>query len=305
MSALSQVRWRRTREPGGQWMLCALGLLAVLAAGCGTAGAMPTGARTATVERLAATTETTVPSPAGPALLTPEQAVELGAVKADVRQIHQSIAVVDRVTGEVVAAHAGDEVCNAESILKLFTAAFYLVQADGAPDTELADQLREMIEVSDNDIQSSLWSADIIPTITDRYLLTGTENGPNPSAATWGSDQTTANDQARFLYLMSRDPMVGPMLMNWMASTEPTGADGFNQAFGFNVLAGDHGSKQGWSDPGWNPANLHSVGWTDRYFAAILQTSATATYATMRATSTRTAQLIAEAGLGGAPPSGR
>ena len=81
--------------------------------------------------------------------------------------------------------------------------------------------------------------------------------------------------------------------------------DGFNQAFGFNALTGDHGSKQGWSDPGRSPVNLHSVGWTDRYFAAILQTSATATYATMRATSTRTAQLIAEAGLGGAPPSGR
>ncbi len=81
--------------------------------------------------------------------------------------------------------------------------------------------------------------------------------------------------------------------MSWMTSTAPAGADGFNQAFGFNALTGDHGSKQGWSDPGWSPANLHSVGWTERYFAAVLQTSPTASYATMRATSTHTAQLIA------------
>jgi len=228
-----------------------------------------------------------------PASQTAQQAADLGTANAAAQDVQQSIAVVDRVTGELVAVHDGDRVFNAESILKLFTAAFYLLEASGTPDPELTDQLRTMIEVSDNGIQSALWDLDIIPTIADRYGLPDTSNGPNPSDGTWGSDRITAADQARFLFLMSQDPLVGPHLMTWMASTQPTGADGFNQAFGFNVLDGEHGSKQGWSDPGWSPANLHSVGWTDRYFAAILQTSPTATYATLRAASTHTAQLIA------------
>lgn len=223
---------------------------------------------------------------------TAQQAADLGRVNAAALDVEQSIAVVDRVTGELVAVHEGDRVFNAESILKLFTAAFYLLEANGTPDVELAELLRTMIVLSDNGIQSSLWDVDIIPTIAYRYGLPNTTNGPNPSDGTWGSDLITATDQAYFLYRVSQDPLVGPLLMNWMASTAAAGADGFNQAFGFNALGGDHGSKQGWSDPGWSPANLHSVGWTDRYFAAILQTSPTATYATMRATATHTATLI-------------
>jgi hypothetical protein len=244
-------------------------------------------AATTTHDRIAAsTTRSSAPE-------TAQQAADLGTANAAAQGVQQSIAVVDRVTGELVAAHDGDRVFNAESILKLFTAAYYLLEANGLPDPELADQLGTMIEVSDNGIQSALWDFDIIPTVADRYGLSNTSNGPDPSDGTWGSDRITATDQARFLYLMSQDPLVGPHLMSWMASTGPAGADGFNQTFGFNALAGDHGSKQGWSDPGWSPANLHSVGWTDRYFAAILQTSPTATYATMRAASTHTALLIA------------
>jgi hypothetical protein len=243
----------------------------------------------------AATDPNTTPAPPPSlAVLVPQQAADLGAAAAAANDVQQSIAVVDRVTGELVASHDGDHVFNAESILKLFTAAFYLLRAPGAPDTDLRQQLHTLIALSDNGIQSDLWRIDIIPAIAERYGLTGTSNGPNASASTWGSDRTTAIDQARFLYLMSQDPLVGPHLMSWMTATTPTGADGFVQSFGFNSLTGDHGSKQGWSDPGWTPANLHSVGWTDRYFAAILQTSPTASYATMRGTSTSTAQMLAE-----------
>lgn len=224
-----------------------------------------------------------------------QQVVELGPANAAERDVQQSVAIVDRATGELVAGYGGDEVYNTESILKLFTAAYYLVQADGQPDAELTAELSAMIANSDDNIQSALWQWDIVPTIADRYGLTSTSNGPSSSPTSWGSDRTTANDQALFLYRMSVDPMVGPTLMAAMAATGLRGADGFNQEFGFNALAGEHGSKQGWSDPDWTPANLHSVGWTGRYFAAILQNSPTANYATMRATSTQTAQMIAAA----------
>jgi hypothetical protein len=81
--------------------------------------------------------------------------------------------------------------------------------------------------------------------------------------------------------------------MDAMAEVAPVGADGFNQDFGFNSLDGDHGSKQGWTDLDTSQAiNIHSVGWTDRYFGAILETSDSPQYNTMRADSTITADLI-------------
>ena len=209
-------------------------------------------------------------------------------------EVEQSVAVVDRTTGALVAENNGGQVFNSESILKLFTAAFYLTESEGPPESWLVDDLRTMITTSDNGIQTDLWDYEIIPTIAERYDLADTSNGYAASPESWGSDRTTATDQALFLYRMSVDPEVGPLLMTWMAATTPTAADGFDQSFGLAALSGDHGSKQGWSDPDWSPANLHSVGWTGRYFVAILQTSPTATYATMRATSTTTAKSLAE-----------
>lgn len=240
-------------------------------------------------------------SPATPAPLPPpviadvsvDEQVNTGAMRAAANDVEQAVAVVDRESGDLVAGHQGDTGFNSESITKLFTVAYYLVEVDGTPGAALAEDLRSLVQESNSTVQTDLWQPDIVPTIADRYQLTGT--GTAGSSNTWGSDQITANDAARFLYQASNDPLVGDRLLLWMAGTPPTGADGFNQAFGFNALTGVHGSKQGWSDPGWSPANLHSVGYTDRYFAAVLQVSPTATYATMRFTSTTTVNLIAAA----------
>ena len=223
-----------------------------------------------------------------------QRAADYGAANAAANEVEQAVAIVNRTTGAIVAENNGGQVFNSESILKLFTAAFYLTRAEGMPEGWLIDDLRTMIMTSDNGIQTDLWDYEIIPTIAGRYGLTDTSNGYAASPESWGSDLTTATDQAMFLYRMSIDPEVGPLLMTWMASTTPTAADGFDQSFGLAALTGDHGSKQGWSDPDWSPANMHSVGWTGRYFVAILQTSPTATYATMRATSTTTARSVAE-----------
>lgn len=60
-----------------------------------------------------------------------------------------------------------------------------------------------------------------------------------------------------------------------------------------NTLTGDHGSKQGWTDVGSaQQIQIHSVGWTDRYFVAILETSTSSDDDTMRAESTDAAQAI-------------
>jgi len=242
-------------------------------------------------------------SPAAPAPLSSSviasvpvvEQVATGVMNAATNDVEQAVAVIDRESGDLVAGHDGDTEFNSESITKLFTVAYYLISVDGAPGVGLAEDLRSLVQESNSTVQTDLWQPDIIPTIADRYQLTGTSNSPAGSRNTWGSDQITANDVARFLYAASQDPLVGDQLLVWLAGTPPTGADGFNQAFGFNSLTGSHGSKQGWSDPGWSPANLHSVGFTNQHFAAVLQTSSTATYATMRATSTATVTLIAAA----------
>jgi hypothetical protein len=223
-----------------------------------------------------------------------QETVDGAVAHAAASDVQQAVAVIDRVDGTVLASRNGDTVYNSESILKLFTAAYYLVQAGGQPDAGTAESLRTMIVVSDNGIQSALWRRDIVPTIVERYGLTGTANANNASARNWGSGRITANDEVRFLWGMSQDPLVGPTLMGWMAASEPAGSDGFDQAFGLNAMTGDHGSKQGWSDAGWSPYNIHSVGWTGRFFVAILQTSYSAGSETMKDTSTFTAQVLTD-----------
>lgn len=229
-------------------------------------------------------------------------AVADGTANAAAMDIQQSVTVVSRATGEVLASHKGGQVFNSESIVKLFTAAYYLEQAAGAPDAELLNTLQAMIENSDDGIQRSLFKTTIVPTIVDRYGLTSTRSANRASSGNWGSTKITADDEAKFLYEMSKDPVVGPFLMPWMASAAPDGADGFNQFFGLNAVVGDHGSKQGWSDSGWEPYNLHSVGWTGDYFVAILQTSYSAGTTELRETSTYTAKLLTQAMLAAQPP---
>src|SRR5699024_806098 len=104
----------------------------------------------------------------------------------------------------------------------------------------------------------------------------------------------TAHDMTTFLYHAGRDPLVGSWLLSTMSHTAATGSDGFNQRFGLNALSGEHGSKQGWGgDSYWTAHHyaIHSVGYTDRYYVAILQISATFPDPA-RATATATARAI-------------
>jgi hypothetical protein len=238
------------------------------------------------------------PLAAGPvaAAETAQQAVEDAVESAASHDIQQSVAVIDRVTGQTVAGSGGDTQYISESIVKLFTVAYYLVQAGGDPDPSMAQQLRTMIINSDDTIESSLWNTDIVPAMAARYGLSNTSNGPRTGPNDWGWELITADDEVQFLYRMSLDPQVAPLLMGAMAKAAPTGADGSDQYFGMNTLSGDHGSKQGWTDTGSAaPLQVHTVGWTDRYFVAILQTSTTADDRAMRAQATTAAQSVAAA----------
>ncbi len=247
---------------------------------------------------------------ATPAAAVTATAIQLAvdtSVAAAARQgIQQSIAVVDRKTGARVAGSGGGTQYISESIVKLFTVAYYEVQAGGRPDDSMAETLRTMIVNSDDNIESSLWNVDIVPSMAARYGLANTSNGPMTGPHDWGWELITADDEAKFLFEMSTDPTVAPLLLEAMAGTARTGADGSNQFFGMNTLPGDHGSKQGWTDIGAGssePAEIHSVGWTDQYFVAILQTADGPDFEEMRSSATAAAQavLAAESPDGAAP----
>ncbi len=227
---------------------------------------------------------------------TVQQAVVRAEANATANGVSAAISVVDRGTGAVLAetGNAGSQVAS-ESIVKLMIAAYHLVVNGGWQSTGegLRSRLATMLQVSDDGIATSLFRADIVPTIAARYGLTATTNATD-RVGHWGAARITAHDMTTFLFRASQDPAVGPWLMPVMAQSAPRGSDGFDQAFGLNALSGDHGSKQGWGGDSFftrYPWAVHSVGYTDRYLVAILQT-APRYPDPMRATATTAAQLI-------------
>ena len=231
-------------------------------------------------------------------VLSPQEAVDEGVSAAARAGVHQYVALVDKATGKLVASSGGDVQVISESIVKLFTVAYYLVQYGGHVPDGIAADLHEMIVHSNDALESQYWTTAAVPSMAARFGLEHTSNGAKTGPHDWGWEYITADDEATFLYRMSVDPVVGPFLTDAMAGVASVGADGFDQNFGFNSLTGPHGSKQGWTDLDTSAAiNIHSVGWTDRYFGAILETSDSPQYDTMRADSTVTAQLVAALGL--------
>lgn len=230
---------------------------------------------------------------------TPAEATGDAAAFAGARGVTSFISVVDRDSGSVLAqtGNANSQVAS-ESIMKLMLAAYYLVLYGGQaskPDTVKA-RLSYMLRYSDDDTASSLFSANAIPTIAARYGMANTINATDRPGH-WGAARITAADMTTFLFRASKDDAVGPWLIPVMAQTAPTGSGtdaGFSQYFGLNALSGDHGSKQGWGcDSFWTSPQcaIHSVGYTDTKFVAILQLG-NGYPDPMRATATYGAQVI-------------
>ena len=207
---------------------------------------------------------------------TPAQAVSAAAAHAAATGTTAFISVRDRSTGAILAQTGNaDSQVGSESIFKLFLAAYYLRLYGGyanAPGS-VTDQLSYMIRYSDDATADSLYTDNAVPTMASVYGLTETSNSTDRSGH-WGASRITAHDMSQFLYDASQDSEVGPWLFPVMAQVNATGSDGFDQYFGFNALSGTHGSKQGWGCDSYFTAQtcaIHSVGYTDRYVAAVLQ----------------------------------
>ncbi|MDQ6656798.1 MAG: hypothetical protein M3Z00_00940 [Actinomycetota bacterium] len=233
---------------------------------------------------------------AAAAPLTPQQAVSSGAAYGAARGITERVAVIDRSSGKVLArtANADDQVAS-ESIVKLLIAVYYRVRYGSGMSAGMAGALGRMIRCSDDSIASAYWTNGIVPAMAARYGLLHTTNNPgNPGH--WGATHLTADDVARLLYRVGKDPAISSWLFPNMVAASARGCDGFNQNFGMNAIAGA-GSKQGWGYDNWTgqPASIHSVGFTAKYVVAILQTGDASRYGAMPATATHTARLITSA----------
>ncbi len=227
------------------------------------------------------------------------RATEAAVATASSKGVFSFVSVVDRYDGAVLArtSNADTQVAS-ESIMKLFLAAYYLKSYGGynATPQRIRDQLAFIIQYSDNATTSALFTSSAIPTVAAWYGLPNTTNAHgNPGY--WGAARITAADMARFLYEAGRDPQVGPWLLPTMAGTAAHGSGpdrNWNQAYGLNALQGEHGSKQGWGcDSYWTQPScaIHSVGFTDKYYVAILQLSY-AMPGAMPASATATARRI-------------
>ena len=113
------------------------------------------------------------------AAATPADAVADAVNYAANRSVTPFISVVDRGTGAITAqtGNAQAQVAS-ESIMKLLLAGYYLVLYGGytaTPDS-VKNQLAYMLEFSDDDTASALFSPDAVPTIAARYGLGNTTN---------------------------------------------------------------------------------------------------------------------------------
>lgn len=233
--------------------------------------------------------------------ITPAQAVSQAHAEAAANGINDYVSVINRSTGAVLAQSGSGTQVASESIMKLMLASYYLVLVGGYQNQSsgVLSNLSYMIRYSDDATASAYFTSAAIPTMAARYGMRSTINATD-RVGHWGAARITAADMTTFLYRASRDAQVGPWLLPVMAQVAPSGSDGFDQSFGMNSLSGTHGSKQGWGgDQFWTAASnvINSVGYTDRYFVAILQNSysypdparSTSTYAARTIAASRTA----------------
>ena len=128
------------------------------------------------------------------------------------------------------------------STVKLYLVDYAMRHGDGsASDRDLAQR---MIQSSDDAAASQL--DDKYPGAIDaaaaEYRLTSTHRG-----SFWGDSVTSTADTVTFLEAKkATDP--GSPILGWMATANPTAADGTLQNWGTSQLPGVVGTKWGWAD---------------------------------------------------------
>ena len=142
--------------------------------------------------------------------------------------------------GNSVSTGNGHESRPALSLAKLYLGMWVLKY--GAPQDKA--RVENMVRFSEDGTASDLERkySQAIPSIIGEYRLGETHHN-----GYWGNTTTSTEDLARFIGVISGDPVAAP-LMKGMATAAPTASDGYRQDFGTARIPGIIGTKFGWSD---------------------------------------------------------
>lgn len=142
--------------------------------------------------------------------------------------------------GNSVSTGNGHESRPALSLAKLYLGMWVLKY--GAPEDKA--RVENMVRFSEDGTASDLERKypQAIPSIIGEYRLGETHHNDY-----WGNTTTSTEDLARFIGVISGDPVAAP-LMKGMATAAPVASDGYRQDFGTARIPGIIGTKFGWSD---------------------------------------------------------
>lgn len=142
--------------------------------------------------------------------------------------------------GNSVSTGNGHESRPALSLAKLYLGMWVLKY--GAPEDKA--RVENMVRFSEDGTASDLERKypQAIPSIIGEYRLGETHHNDY-----WGNTTTSTEDLARFIGVISGDPVAAP-LMKGMATAAPVASGGYRQDFGTARIPGIIGTKFGWSD---------------------------------------------------------
>ncbi len=210
-----------------------------------------------------------------------------------------SVALLDRATNQLIVNGDPHLVATA-SVAKLFIADELLLQESQGKATLSADErstLDTMLRSSDDDAAEKFWNQaggeTIITDVAARYGLTSTQP---PSDGRWW-DTTSSTPDLIHYYQMLLDgsgglpPEQAKLIIDDLASSTPTGVDGYPQRFGIpdGLYAEPVAVKQGWMcciGQDWMHLSTGVVGPDSRYIM-VVESLQPSDDATARATITR------------------
>jgi hypothetical protein len=222
-----------------------------------------------------------LPEIVAPPAKNPKEAVTASVAVGRSRGVRVGVAVLDRVTGTF---HGGGDVDHrfaSASVMKVFIATRLLAEGR-ADDASVRDQMWRMIVASDDVAARNLYrlvgTESLIPWIAHRYGIPGLAPANVPNY--WGLTRITARGVVTFYAAVANDAVVAPWLLNAMANTRSTAADGFHQWFGLPAAAKNWKVKQGWMCCLEGVTRMHSTGFIDgnRYTVALLTEGARSVY---------------------------
>lgn len=233
-------------------------------------------AASADAEAAAAADAKAAKTAAAEAAAATRKAVRTRVQQAAEQGVTEQAVVLDRTSGTTIVAAGGDESVPAMSLVKLFIATDVLYSVGGV-DKLSASKLKRLTRMiaESNDVIAGDWygtlgAEAIVYRTVKRYGLTGTYPAPDPRY--WGDIRTTAADVATLLQKALASSVTGRWLAAAMQASADEAADGFDQDFGVNALAGA-GSKQGWGCCLGGVVALHTAGFTADRVIVVLSTS--------------------------------